>query len=167
MKEMLKVILPLMLISVLLIAGCSNDSETLQEGTQAPDFQLNNLDGQTVRLSDFRGEVILVNFWETECSYCVEELPYLQQVYDEWQEAGLVFLTISMGESPEKVAAFMQDNGYSFPVLLDTSLTAAIQYEAEEIPATFFIDEDGIIQAVKVGVFSSVEEIEDILNQLI
>jgi peroxiredoxin len=160
MKKMLKVILPVMLISVLLIAGCSGDSEATDGEIQAPDFQLNTLDGQTVCLSDFRGEVVLINFWATWCGPCAYEMPFLQQVYDEWQEAGLVLLAVNVGESPEKVAAFMQDHGFSFPVLLDTEGIVATQYGASSIPTTFLIDENGIAQAVKIGAFQSVEEIE-------
>ncbi len=168
MNKILKVILPIMLISVLLIAGCSGDSETPNgdseasnnEEIEAPDFQLNTLDGQTVRLSDFRGNVFLVNFWKTSCGPCVMEMPLLQQVYEEWQEAGLMLWAINIGESSEKVAEFMQDNGLSLPVLLDTEQSVAAQYGISSIPCTFLIDGDGILQAVKAGAFLSIEEIE-------
>jgi peroxiredoxin len=168
MNKMLKVILPVMLISVLLISGCSGDSEAPNgdseapnnEEIQAPDFQLESLEGQTVRLSDLRGNVVLLNFWTTTCGYCIVEMPFLEQVYAEWQEAGLVLLTINMGESADKVTTFLQDNGFSLPVLLDIDLTVATQYGVASIPRTFLIDQDGLVQAVKIGAFQSVAEIE-------
>ena len=166
MNKLLKVILPVMLISVLLIAGCSGDSEPPNE-FQAPDFQLNSLDGQTVTLSDFRGEVVLLNFWAHWCSPCAYEMPFIQQVYDEWQEKGLVLLSIHVGEDAQKAASFMEQYDLSFPVLLDLEGVVMAQYGVTSIPTTFLIDEDGIIQAARVGAFSSVEEIEAGLTQFI
>jgi peroxiredoxin len=162
MNKMLRVILPLMLISALLIAGCSGEPEAPpeEEDIQAPDFELDTLDGQTVALSDFRGEVVLLNFWAHWCNPCVSEMPFLQQVYDEWQERGLVLLAIHIGESAEEAASFVEEYSLSFPVLLDIDGTVAAQYGVQNIPTTFLIDQEGIVQGVKVGPFSSVEEIE-------
>jgi peroxiredoxin len=168
MKKVLKIILPIMLISVLLIVGCSNDADSSDDTvTMAPDFELDTLDGQTVRLSDLRGSVVLLNFWTTNCGYCVVEMPYLEQVYAEWQEAGLVLLTINIGESAEKITEFMQDNGFSLPVLMDTTQAVAMQYGISSIPRTFLIDQDGVIQGIKMGAFQSVEEIEGGLRLLL
>jgi peroxiredoxin len=162
MNKMLKVILPVLLISVLLIAGCSNESEAPpeEEDIQAPDFQLDTLDGQTVALSDFRGEVVLLNFWATWCGPCASEMPFIQQVYDEWSGKGLRVLAINIGESAGTVTSFLEEYSLSFPVLLDIDGAVATQYGATNIPTTFLIDQEGIVQGVKVGAFSSVEEIE-------
>jgi peroxiredoxin len=174
MKKVLKIILPIMLISVLLIAGCSNDADSSDDAassddtvTLAPDFELDTLDGQTVRLSDLRGSVVLLNFWRISCGWCVVEMPYLEQVYAEWQEAGLVLFTVNIGDSAEAVAAFLEENDLSLPVLLDTTQAVAIQYSISSIPMTFLIDQDGVIQAVKIGAFQSVEEIEGGLSLLL
>jgi peroxiredoxin len=167
MNKGLRVILAVMLISVLLIAGCSEESETPEGSNQAPDFQLNTLDGQTIALSDFRGKVVLLNFWAYWCGPCTFEMPFIQQIYDEWQEAGLVLLAIHIGESAEEAASFVEEYSLTFPVLLDIEGTVATQYGATSIPTTFLIDEDGIVQAVKVGAFSSVEEIESGLSRFL
>jgi peroxiredoxin len=178
MKKMLKVMFPIILISVLLIAGCSGDSETAdpevgdsetsEEEIPAPDFQLESLEGQTVRLSELRGRVVLLNFWTTQCGWCVQEMPLLQQAYEEWQEAGLTLLTINIGESAETVTDFLQDKEFSsLPVLLDTERTVAAQYSISNIPCTFLIDQDGMLQAVKIGAFTSIEEIEAGLSTLL
>ena len=184
MKKMLKVILPVMLISVLLIAGCSGEPETdasemgsiidceehtgqgFEAGDPAPVFQFQTSEGQLASLSDFRGKVVLVNFWAYWCVPCVSEMPFLQQVYDKWQEKGLVLLAIHVGESAEEATSFMEEYNLSFPVLMDTEGIAAIQYGAASIPTTFLIDEEGLIRGAKVGAFSSVEEIESTLSQL-
>jgi peroxiredoxin len=143
----------------------NGDSKAPTGSSQAPEFQLNTLDGQTVRLSDFRGDVVLLNFWATWCGPCAVEMPYLQQVYEEWQGKGLVLLAVNIGDSADKVAAFMQDNGLSVPVLLDSDGTVATQYGIAGIPRTFLIDQDGIVRLQKIGAFLSVEEIEAGLRQ--
>lgn len=185
MNKMLKVILPVTLISVLLIPACSGDSEpdisglgwitgcaeysgqSLQIGDPAPDFQFQTAGGQFVSLSDLRGKVVLVNFWATWCGPCAYEMPFIQQVYDEWQEEELVVLAISIGERSNTVTSFVERYSLSFPVLLDREAIAAVQYRAASIPTTLFIDKDGIIQGIRVGPFRSKEEIESILSQLI
>lgn len=171
MNKILKVILPIMLISVLFIVGCSGnsevtdseveDSENSEEEIAAPDFQLESLEGQTIRLSELRGRVVLLNFWTTSCGWCVLEMPLLQQVYEEWQEAGLTLLTINIGESAETVTEFLQDKEFSsLPVLLDTERLVAAQYSVSSIPCTFLVDQNGILQAVKLGAFTNIEELE-------
>jgi peroxiredoxin len=173
MKKMLKVMFPIMLISVLLMAGCSGDSEAgepeaSEEEIAAPDFQLESLEGQTIRLSELRGQVVLLNFWRTTCGPCVFEIPILIQAYEEWQEAGLTLLAINIGESAETVTEFLQDKEFpSLPVLLDTEQMVAAQYGISSIPCTFLIDQDGILKAVKIGAFTSLEEIEAGLSRLL
>ena len=163
--KILTAILGFILTTVLLVAGCS--SQAPQVGELAPDFQLPNLEGQSISLSDFRGEPVLVNFWASWCGPCIYEMPFIQEVYEEWSASGLVVLAINKGESLSTAKDFMQSNNYSFPVLLDISQDVALEYNIWGIPTTFFIDRDGIIQATKVGAFSSKAEIEMMLSEII
>jgi len=163
--KILTAISGLILTTVLLVAGCS--SQAPQVGEQAPDFQLPNLEGQSISLSDFRGEPVLVNFWASWCGPCIYEMPFIQEVYEEWSASGLVVLAINKGESLSTAKDFMQSGNYSFPVLLDISQDVALEYNIWGIPTTFFIDKDGIIQAIKVGAFSSKAEIEMMLSEII
>lgn len=132
----------------------------------APDFRFHDAAGQTFSLSNFRGKLVMLNFWTTWCHYCKVEFPNIQQVYDEWQGGEVVILTINLGESPDTVAAFIEAEGISLPVLLDREREAAAQYRVSSIPRTFFIDKDGLIQFIKFGAFSGIEEIESILSQI-
>lgn len=184
MDRMLRVILLIMLISVLLIAGCSGESnlngsglgritgcsvdsaQSPQLGEPAPDFQFQTPEGQATSLSDLRGKAVLVNFWATWCGPCRMEMPFIQQVYNEWQERGLVVLAINLGEGSDKVTSFVESYNISFPVLLDTNQEVARGYNIQYIPTTFFIDRDGIIQDMKIGAFQSREEIESSLSKL-
>ena len=163
--KILTAISGLILTTVLLVAGCS--SQAPQVGKLAPDFQLPNLEGQSISLSDFRGNPVLINFWASWCYPCIYEMPFIQEVYEEWSGQGLVVLAINKGESLSTVNDFLQSGNFSFPVLLDINQYVALEYNAWSIPTTFFIDKDGIIQAIKVGPFLSKAEIENSLSKII
>jgi thiol-disulfide isomerase/thioredoxin len=135
-------------------------------GNLAPGFQLQSLDGQSVSLSGLQGKPVLLNFWATRCPPCVSEMPYLQEIYNEWSETELILLAINIGESSAKVKEFMQGHSLSLPVLLDTNQDIAQEYNIRYIPTTFLIGKKGIIQATKVGAFSSKREIEGILAKI-
>ena len=170
LKIILIVTLALILSAGLAITGCSSNSAPSTQGTGvgnlAPDFQLDNLKGESVSLSDFRGEPVMLNFWATWCPPCVSEMPYIQQMYDEWGDKGLILLVIHMGGSPSQVKEFLQSHNLSLPVLLDTTQAIAQKYNIRYIPTTFFIDKDGIVQVVKVGAFPNKEAIESDLNKI-
>ena len=167
MNTGLKVILVIILASGILIAGCAGGaSQNHWIGEPAPDFQFQGPEEQPTSLSDLKGKPVLINFWQIRCPPCRMEMPYIQQVYDEWQDKGLVVLAINIGESPSQVTEFMQSQGLSLPVLLDTEGKVAGQYGIRLIPTSFFIDRDGIIQDMKVGAFQSKAEIESSLSKL-
>jgi len=147
-----------------LLAGCGGQNPLL--GKPAPDFQFGGQDEQPVSLSDLKGSPVLLNFWATWCGPCRGEMPYLQQIYEKWQTMGLVLLAINIGESSSDVEEFMQSQGLSLPVLLDGDGAIAAQYGIEYIPATFFIDTEGIVQEVREGAFQSTAEIEESLLKL-
>ncbi len=167
MCRLMKVMLAVIMLSSAVpgtLAGCSSGQATAQgpkEGYQvgdlAPGFGLQNLAGQMVALPDFRGKPVLRNFWATWCPPCREEMPLLQEVFQDkaLADKGLVVLTVDLGESPATVEAFMKSNGYSFPVLLDTQQIVANTYNVRGIPTTFFIDKDGIIREVRIGAFAN------------
>jgi len=141
-------------------------TEGTQIGNLPPNFQLQYLDGQSVSLSDLRGKPVLINFWATRCPPCVSEMPYLQEIYNEWSETELMLLAINTGEGSTKVKEFMQSNNLSLPVLLDTKQDVAQRYNIRGIPTTFFIDKNGIIQAVNIGAFPNKEAIEGDLTKI-
>ena len=142
--------------------------EGVTVGYRAPDFELQTLDGQTVKLSALRGKPVLVNFWATWCPPCKAEMPYLQQINDEWKDKGLILLAIDLigtksgtvTETPDVVRKFMADYNLSMIVPLDDGLKTAKAYAVTAIPSTFLIDIDGVIRYKKIGAFANKAEIE-------
>jgi len=167
-KVMLVITLVSVLTSGLVMAGCSPSSaQGVEVGNLAPDFQLQSLDGQTVSLGNLQGKPVLINFWATWCPPCRSEMPYIQEVYEEWVNRGLVVLALNIGESSSKVEEFMQNHNLSFIVLLDTKQDIAQRYNITGIPTTFFIDKDGIIQDKIIGAFQNKTQIENRLSKVI
>ena len=156
-KAMLVVILASVLMGLPMLACSTQDTKA---DDMAPDFQLYNLEGELVSLSDFRGSPVILNFWATWCGPCISEIPYLQQVHEEWSDKGVVLLAVNMGESPSEVEQFVGGNNLSFPVLLDVRQEVAQMYGIRYIPSTFFIDKDGLAQAGRVGPFPNKQAIE-------
>ncbi len=168
MNKMLTAIVVMILTSGLLITGCTAGSEpsTAVIGQAAPNFELQNLDGQSVSLNDLKGKPVLINFWATWCGPCVSEMPYIQEIYDEWSGKGLILLAINIGDSSSEAEQFLQNHNLSLPVLLDTGKVVARRYNIRGIPTTFFIDKDGIIQEKIIGAFTSKAPIENRLDKI-
>lgn len=126
----------------------------------APDFEVLDENGNTVKLSDFRGKPVVLNFWATWCPPCKAELPdFNQAAKDRADEVSflMVNLTDGQNETVEGVKAFVLSNGYTFPVYFDTKYSAANAYRVSSIPTTYFISAEGEIVAQKVGMMSAAE----------
>jgi len=141
-----------------------------QVGNLAPPFTLKDINNNEVKLSDFRGKIVMVNFWATWCIPCKDELPFFQAISDNWSEKDLTILAISK-ESKATVLNWInsQEKEYTFTFLLDSKGEVNTLYgftDKTSIPRTFFIDAEGIIKKIKVDSFSSKNEIEDILNSI-
>jgi peroxiredoxin len=131
-------------------------------GSRAPDFSLRSLDGTVISLNQYRGKKVILNFWASWCSPCKVELPHLQQIWDKYKNGSEVtVLTVAGSESVENdIRAYMSSNGYTFPVCLDVTESTFNRYDIISIPKTFFIDKNGIIKKVQLGMFTSPGEIE-------
>lgn len=158
----------LLAVSVLVpgLSGCTPSEAAPEVGRRAPDFELSDLNGQSVSLSDFRGQQVLLNFWATWCGPCRFEMPFLEQVHREQSADGLVVLGVNIGETTEEVEQFAADFGLSFTVLLDSDQQVALMYNVRSIPTTLLIDKDGIIRDRKIGAFATLGEIESDLDKI-
>lgn len=119
----------------------------------APDFTLPTLDGGEVTLSSLRGEVVIINLWTSWCPPCREEMPAIEQVYRQYQDKGLEVLAVNstFQDDERAAAAFVQELGLTFPVLLDRDGAVSRRYQLQALPTTFFVDRQGIIRSVVLG----------------
>jgi peroxiredoxin len=128
-------------------------------GDLAPDFTLKDLDGQSVTLSDLRGDhVVLIDFWATWCGPCKQEMPHLQELYEQYEDRGFVVLAVDVRESVNLVRPFVSSEGYTFPVLLDSTGNVTRQYGVRGIPAIFIVDTRGVIRKAREGYSPGVEK---------
>ena len=125
----------------------------LQPGTLAPEFSLRTLLGETVSLSDFRGQAVLITLWATWCPPCKEEMPTLQRLYREYREQGLVVLGVNVTaqDDPMAISPFVEHFGLTFPILLDEQADVSAAYSLRSLPTSYFIDRDGRIHEVVIG----------------
>jgi peroxiredoxin len=145
-----KVMLLMLFLVLLHISGiwphyaAKADLPGLAAGTEAPDFQLKNLQGHTVKLSDFRGKKVMLNFWAPWCPPCKQEMPEMQKFHE---AAGNEISILAVNIDPQyNSAKFIEKMGITFPILLDEKDEVNTQYKVMTVPATYFIDEKGIIR---------------------
>ncbi|MFC2067420.1 peroxiredoxin family protein [Chloroflexota bacterium] len=150
------------MLGLLLIQACAPSSQAMQDGQQeatvgikvgeiAPDFTLLDLDGNEVKLSEFLGKRVFINFWATWCPPCRAEMPDIESLYQEYKDKGLVVIGIDISESEGTTRQFVQRGGYGWTFVLDSTGAVAANYNVRAIPTSFFIDREGVIQAVNIG----------------
>ena len=124
-----------------------------QEGFLAPDFVLETLEGETIQLSDLRGQPVLINIWASWCPPCRTEMPAMQRVYRDFKEQGFVILAVNATNQDTvlNAAAFATEKNLTFPILLDVDGRVTQAYQVRSLPTSFFVGHDGIIQEVVIG----------------
>jgi peroxiredoxin len=129
----------------------SNDNTPVKIGDPAPDLKLKNLQGEEVQLSDLKGKGVFINFWATWCDPCKREMPLMDKQYQLMKNHGIEILAINIAESHLVVDGFIRRLGVSFPVLLDSDRAVTQRYGVGALPASFFVDKNGIVVDHFVG----------------
>jgi len=124
-----------------------------QQGFLAPDFELKTTTVETIKLSDLRGQAVLVNLWATWCPPCRAEMKSIEKIYNEYKDRGLVVLAVNMTyqDDPTKIAPFVTEQGLTFPILLDETGDVGHAYQLRSLPSSYFIGRDGTIHEVVIG----------------
>lgn len=123
----------------------------LNVGNQAPDFELETLTGESVKLSDFRGQRVMINFWATWCPPCRAEMPDMEKFY---QGKDVVVLAVNLTDtesSIEDVEDFSEEFNLTFPILMDTNLDVATLYAIQPLPTSYMVDSNGIVSNMAFG----------------
>ena len=131
-----------------------SSSPSPREGFLAPDFTLDTLDGNTITLSELRGQIVVINFWATWCLPCREETPALEKSYEQYKDSGVVILGVNLTDqdSIREVESFVQEFRLTYPILLDRDGTVSnTLYQIKGLPTTFFVNREGIIRTAVVG----------------
>ncbi len=148
------VLLPFIVsVCAALASGCVKEP-SWQVGVQAPQISALDPNDATVKLSDFRGKVVVVRFWSTGCRSCVAEMPAMDGYRKRYADKDLAVVAINMGDTREMVEAFTKDLKLSYPILRDPALIAAKKYNVRSVPTTFFIDRSGIARMMVMGELS-------------
>ncbi|NIK12337.1 thiol-disulfide oxidoreductase ResA [Alkalibacillus almallahensis] len=136
-----------------LIVNANSERPDLEEGVEAPNFKLDRLDksGETIELKELRGQGVMVNFWATYCEPCKKEMPYMDQLYQDYKDQGIEIVAVSVDRNESVINNFYNSLDLSFPSTIDRQETVMDVYEVTNLPASFFINPDGTIERIVRG----------------
>lgn len=156
--------------SVILVSGCNGATTTSARiGDKAPDFTLPGLDGKNVSLSSFSGKPVIINTWNVNCIECKKEMPFFQEIANQYAAQGLVILSVNTQDNTATTRDFLSKNGYTFTTVLDLKNDIYKKYNCPKTadPYTFFIGPDGVIESIKIGGFPSKDELVTEVKKII
>jgi peroxiredoxin len=120
-------------------------------GQAAPDFALKSSTGDNLRLSEFRGDVVMINFWATWCGPCRQEMPLLDELYQRYERVGFSLLGVNIDDDSRKAMNMISELGVNFPVLFDNTKEVSKLYQVDAMPVTVIVDRDGNVRYVHQG----------------
>ena len=162
------------LCAALSISSCSEYSRTVKAAVKeekdrkpAPDFTLKDADGKAVKLSDYKGKVVLLNFWATWCGPCKIEIPWFMDFEQTYKDKNFAVLGVSLDEDGwDAVKPYIQQKKINYRVMIGTEQVAQLYGEVDSLPTTFMIDREGRVAAVHIGLVSKSDYIHDITDLL-
>jgi len=127
-------------------------------GQPAPDFALKSSTGENLRLSEYRGDVVMINFWATWCGPCRQEMPLLDQLYSRYQRVGFSLLGVNIDDDSGRAMDMIRELGVSFPVLFDSRKVVSKLYDVDAMPVTVLVDREGNVRHIHKGYKPGYEE---------
>ncbi len=131
----------------------------LSPGALAPDFTLKSASGENLRLREYRGNVVMINFWASWCGPCRQEMPVLNQLYEKYNTAGLMLFGINVDTDPGVASRMVKKTKVIYPILFDTEKKISELYQLNAMPMTLLVDRDGKIRYVHKGYLSGYEKV--------
>ncbi len=138
----------LLLMAMLLLSGMVAAKEV---SGPAPDFTLKSRSGENLKLSEFRGEVVMINFWASWCGPCRKEMPLLDQLYQRYHPMGFTILGVNVEEDSKEALRLLKEIPVTFPILFDRDNSVSEAYELVAMPTTVLVDRDGNMRFVHLG----------------
>ncbi|HEC18623.1 MAG TPA: TlpA family protein disulfide reductase [Gammaproteobacteria bacterium] len=145
---------------VLLVIGMLFSASIQAEEIQgpAPDFTLKSRSGENIKLSELRGDVVMINFWASWCAPCRQEMPLLEDMYKKYNDLGFTLLGINVEEDSSKAGELLREIPVTFPVLYDTTNKVTKLYNVVAMPSTVIVDRDGNMRYLHRGYLPGYEE---------
>jgi peroxiredoxin len=137
----------------------------VEVGAQAPDFILEDLNGQKHQLSDYKGQGVFLNFWGTWCKPCEAEMPYINNQYTHFKDKGVQVLAVNIGESDLAVNKFVERKQLDFPNVIDKDTQVQNAYGVNPLPVTFLIDPTGKVVKIHTGALTE-SMVHDFMKQI-
>jgi thiol-disulfide isomerase/thioredoxin len=125
----------------------------------APDFTLKSASGANLKLSEFRGDVVLINFWASWCGPCRQEMPLLDELHNKYKPMGFTVLGVNVEEDSTKAKRLLSDMGVSFPVLFDNNSEVSRRYDVIAMPSTVLVDRNGNMRYLHKGYKPGLEDV--------
>ena len=148
---MMKGLRKALLGALLIIFTASGLAASGLTGQPAPDFVLKSAGGENLRLSEYRGDVVMINFWATWCGPCRQEMPLLDDLYSRYQRVGFSLLGVNIDDDSARAMRMVQELGINFPVLFDEGKEVSRLYQVEAMPVTVLVDREGTVRHVHHG----------------
>ena len=145
-------------LAAAMVMAMSTPSAGLEQSA-APDFTLKSVDGENLRLSEFRGEVVLINFWASWCGPCRQEMPVLSDLHDRYRALGFTVLGVNVEEDSAEARKLLKKMPVSFPVLLDNESVVSKQYDVVAMPSTVLVDRNGNMRYLHKGYKPGLEDV--------
>ncbi len=140
------------------VFAASSLASSGMEGQPAPDFALKSSSGENLRLSEYRGDVVMINFWATWCGPCRQEMPLLDELYTRYQRVGFNLLGVNIDDDSRRAMKMIDELGVNFPVLFDARKEVSKLYEVDAMPVTVLVDREGTVRHVHHGYKPGYEE---------
>lgn len=141
------------------IVAAASFAASSMEGQPAPDFALKSATGENMRLSEYRGDIVMINFWATWCGPCRQEMPLLDELYGRYQRVGFRLLGVNIDDDANRAMQMVKELGVGFPVLFDSRKEVSKLYDVEAMPVTLLLDREGTVRHVHHGYKPGYEQI--------